>query len=66
MLLNNFCMGYFKPMTEQQIALLEDIKTVKNLRGNPDKSQLKKALARTKQFVKTVYPPDWKLEMECF
>ncbi|HNR19553.1 MAG: hypothetical protein IPJ79_14700 [Bacteroidetes bacterium] len=53
-------------MTEQQVALLEDIKMVKNLRGTSDKSQLKKALARTKQFVKTVYPPGWKLEIECF
>jgi hypothetical protein len=66
MLLNSFCMGHFKPMNESQIALLEDIKTIRNIKGTPDKFHIRKALAKTKQFVKTVYPPGWKLEMECF
>lgn len=60
MLLDNFCMGYFKPSSDEQVSLLEDIKTIKSLRGNPNKLQILRAIAKTRKFTKTVYPPDWK------
>lgn len=58
-------MGYFKPMNEEQIALLEDIKTVRSIKGAPDKLRIKSAFEKTKKFVKTVYPPGWKFEIDC-
>lgn len=60
MLLDNFCMGYFKPSTDQQVSLLEDIKTIKTLKGSPKKLTILRSIAKTRKYTKTVYPPDWK------
>jgi len=60
MLHDNFCMNRFKPSTDEQISLLEDIKTVKSLQGTPKRLTILRSIARTRKFTKTTYPPDWK------
>ncbi len=53
-------MNRFKPTSDQQISLLEDIKTVKSLKGAPKKLAILRSIAKTRKFTKTTYPPDWK------
>ncbi len=62
MLHEHFCMNNFKPLTDEQISLLEDIKTVKAMQGSPRKVTILRSIAKTRKFTKTVYPPKWKYE----
>lgn len=62
MLFERFYMGYFKPQNERQESLLEDIKTVKSIRGSTGKFSILRSLVRTRKHTRTVYPPGWKLE----
>jgi hypothetical protein len=55
-------MNNFKPLTDEQISLLEDIKTVKAMQGSPRKVTILRSIAKTRKFTKTVYPPKWKYE----
>ncbi len=55
-------MNLFKPLTDAQIALLEDIKTLRALKGTPKKISILRSVAKTRKHTRTIYPEGWKFE----
>ena len=60
MLLNEFSQNYFKPIDERQHVLIEDFKKLRAAHGMPHRLRILRALAKTRHFTHTVYPPGWK------
>ncbi len=62
MLNTYFCMNLFKPQNDSQVSLLEDIKTLRSLKGNTSRFAILRSVAKTKKHTRTVYPEGWKFE----
>ena len=61
MLRSEFCQGYFKPTTKEQLSLFERFLAFRILNGAPSKFSILRNLARTKPFTKSTYPPNWRV-----
>lgn len=60
MLFNEFSQSHFKPTDKFQNRLIEDFKKARAKDGIPHRISILRALAKTRHFTYTVYPPDWK------
>lgn len=59
MLYSEFSQSLFKPLTERQLELLENIRTWRKRNGLPHRLRFLRSLVRTRKFTRTVYPPGW-------
>ncbi len=61
MLKSEFCQGYFKPTTKEQVNLFERFLAFRTTNGVPSKYSILRNLVRTRPFTKTIYPPNWQI-----
>lgn len=62
MLLNEFSQNYFKPAGEGQDQLMNRFLKMRALQGIPHRIRILRALAKTRHYTHSVYPPGWKFE----
>jgi len=58
---SEFCQGYFKPTTIEQLNLLERFLAIRIINGEPSKFSILRNLVKTKPFTKSIYPPNWRI-----
>jgi len=59
MLNNEFYSSGFHPRSDYQHSLLEDFKRLRALFGSPHPFAYMRAMAKTRRYTRTVYPPGW-------
>lgn len=60
MLNNEFYSHDFAPDTDEQSKLFEDFKKLRTVFGTPHPITYMRSLVKTRKYVRTVYPPNWK------
>jgi len=52
----------FSPRSEQQVKLFLEFKKLRAAFGSPHPFAYMRALAKTRRYTRTVYPPEWRLK----
>ncbi len=60
MLYSEFAQTLFKPITPEQLKLLEQIKCWREKNGFPHRLRFLRSLVRTRKYTRTIYPPGWR------
>ena len=64
MLYSEFSQSLFKPLTQEQLGLLQEFKVWREQNGFPHRFRFLRNLVRTRKHTRTVYPPGWQLGYE--
>ncbi|MEI2758823.1 MAG: hypothetical protein V9G42_05235 [Bacteroidia bacterium] len=55
-------MNLFKPQNDSQVSLLEDIKTLRSIKGSTSRFTILRSVAKTRKHTRTIYPDGWRFE----